>query len=143
MRKDLAQAHVLAKEDHNLEYYKQVLLEFQEQKIADAEARAARAKAKKDKSTSKKAEPEPEADEDVEMPDVEVPEGEESDTKKQKTKKRKAEDDSAVSFCLAQVMTWTNFYSIDASTLGLCEEAKDKVHDFFDPKGCRKWRAIA
>jgi hypothetical protein len=94
MRKDLAQAHELAEEKRGLEYYKQVLLEFQEAKIADQEAKAARARAKKDKS--KKVE-QPEPEEDVEMPDADAQEGEESDEKKQKTKKRKAEDDASVS----------------------------------------------
>lgn len=95
MRKDLAQAHELAEEKRGLEYYKQVLLEFQEAKIADQEAKAARARAKKDKS--KKVE-QPEPEEDVEMPDADAQEGEEeSDAKKQKTKKRKAEDDASVS----------------------------------------------
>jgi hypothetical protein len=97
MRKDLAGAHILAEEAHDIEYYKQVLREFQEAKIADQEAKAARAKAKKEKSQSKKVE-QAEPDEDVEMADADAPEeAEEVEVKKSKTKKRKAEDEVAVS----------------------------------------------
>ncbi|KAH8676322.1 hypothetical protein BX600DRAFT_508484 [Xylariales sp. PMI_506] len=91
MRKDLAQAHSLASEKNDIDYYKQVLREFQEAKIADAEAKAARARAKKEKG-NKKAEPQ---EEDVEMADADAAEDEESDSKKVATKKRKAEDDAS------------------------------------------------
>ncbi|KAI1863836.1 uncharacterized protein JN550_009334 [Neoarthrinium moseri] len=90
MRKDLAQAHVLAAEQNDIDHYKQVLRDFEEARVADQEAKAARARAKKEKHT-KKSEPKDE-DEDVDMADV--PEGDESDTKK--SKKRKAEDDAGV-----------------------------------------------
>ncbi|KAH6646435.1 hypothetical protein BKA67DRAFT_664274 [Truncatella angustata] len=93
MRKDLAAAHHLAKEQNNIEHYKQVLFDFQEAKIAEAEAKAARARAKKEKTT-KKSEPKATEDDDTEMPDADVQEGEESDGSKA-TKKRKAEDEGA------------------------------------------------
>ncbi|KAI0125931.1 PWWP domain-containing protein [Xylariales sp. AK1849] len=92
MRKDLQQAHLLAAEENSLDYYKQVLLDFEEQKLADAEAKAARVRAKKEKST-KKVDTQP--DEDIEMADAEdvQEEGQESDAKA--SKKRKAEDDAS------------------------------------------------
>jgi hypothetical protein len=101
MRKDLYQAHKLAAEKHDLEYYKQVLLDFEAQRAAEAEAKAA-AKAAKEankssgkskKKTKASAEAGEEENEDVEMADAEgdldVDEG--ADEKKPKvSKKRKA-----------------------------------------------------
>ncbi|KAK8049160.1 hypothetical protein PG994_010890 [Apiospora phragmitis] len=98
MRKDLQQAHILAAEQNRLEHYKQLLLDFQEAKLAEEEAKAAKAQAKKEK-TEKKSSKKSEAtavdeDEDVEMADAgdddEVP------VKKPKSsKKRKAEEETA------------------------------------------------
>jgi hypothetical protein len=101
MRKDLYQAHKLAAEKHDLDYYKQLLREFEEQRAAEAEAKAA-AKAAKEankssgkskKKTKASAEAGEEENEDVEMADaegdLEVDEG--ADEKKPKaSKKRKA-----------------------------------------------------
>lgn len=108
MRKDLAAAHHLAAEQNSLDHYKQVLIDFQEAKLAEQEAKAARARAKKEKST-KKSEPKVE-DEDIDMPDADVQEGEESEGKKT-TKKRKAEDEGAVSTNLTSTLVpETDFY---------------------------------
>jgi len=105
MRKDLYQAHKLAAEKHDLEYYKQVLLDFEAQRAAEAEAKAA-AKAAKEankssgkskKKTKASTEAGEEENEDVEMADAEgdldVDEG--ADEKKPKaSKKRKAAADA-------------------------------------------------
>jgi hypothetical protein len=105
MRKDLYQAHKLAAEKHDLDYYKQVLREFEEQRAAEAEAKAAAKAAKEANKSSgkskKKAKASTEAgeeeNEDVEMADaegdLEVDEG--ADEKKPKaSKKRKAVADA-------------------------------------------------
>ncbi len=105
MRKDLYQAHKLAAEKHDLEYYRQVLLDFEAQRVAEAEAKAA-AKAAKEASKSggkskkkTKAGPETggEATEDVEMVDaegdLEVDEGA-GEKKPKASKKRKAVADA-------------------------------------------------
>lgn len=101
MRKDLQQAHSLAAEQNELGHYKQVLLDFQDAKLADEEAKAAKAQAKKEKtekksSSSKKSEATTvDDDDDIEMGDAgddDVP------VKKAKSsKKRKAEEETAVS----------------------------------------------
>jgi hypothetical protein len=114
MRKDLYQAHKLAAEKHDLDYYKQVLLDFEAQREAENEAKAA-AKAAKEASKSsgkskKKAKAETDAageeNEDVEMADAEgeldVDDGAE-EKKAKPSKKRKAvadAEDSTVSFQL-------------------------------------------
>lgn len=105
MRKDLYQAHKLAAEKHDLDYYKQVLREFEEQRAAEAEAKAA-AKAAKEankssgkskKKTKASAEAGEEENEDVEMADaegdLEVDEGTE-EKKPKASKKRKAVADA-------------------------------------------------
>ncbi|KAI1416000.1 hypothetical protein F5Y13DRAFT_141011 [Hypoxylon sp. FL1857] len=94
MRKDLQNAHLLAAEQNSLEYYKNVLREFEEQRLAKLEAKKAKAS-----KTPKKAKAVEEAvadeDEDVEMADAEEGGEEEPVEKKPKSKKRKAEDDSS------------------------------------------------
>ncbi|KAG8164892.1 hypothetical protein KVR01_005167 [Diaporthe batatas] len=92
MRKDLQLAHEIAAEGHNLEYYKDLLQQFQEeliekQKAAEAKAAAA-ATPKKSKKQAKSS-----ADvEDVEMEDVD---DEPPTTKAKKSeKKRKNTEDS-------------------------------------------------
>ncbi len=90
MRKDLQAAHLLAAEGHDLDYYKNVLREFEEQRLAKAEAK--KSKAKTPKKSSKAADD----DGDVDMEDVEDEAGE-STEKKSKSKKRKAEDENTVS----------------------------------------------
>ncbi|KAK8056678.1 hypothetical protein PG993_001905 [Apiospora rasikravindrae] len=98
MRKDLQQAHILAAEQNELEHYKQLLLDFQEAKLAEEEAKAAKAQAKKEK-TEKKTNKKSEAtavdeDDDVEMADA--GEDDEVPVKKPKSsKKRKAEEETA------------------------------------------------
>ncbi|KAI3342792.1 hypothetical protein F4824DRAFT_119928 [Ustulina deusta] len=87
MRKDLQAAHLLAAEGHDLDYYKNVLREFEEQRLAKAEAK--KSKAKTPKKSSKAADD----DGDVDMEDVEDEAGE-STEKKSKSKKRKAEDEN-------------------------------------------------
>ncbi|KAK8028030.1 hypothetical protein PG991_005086 [Apiospora marii] len=98
MRKDLQQAHSLAAEQNELDHYKQVLLDFQDAKLADEEAKAAKAQAKKEKTEKKSSNKKSEAtavddDDDIEMGDAgddDVP------VKKTKSsKKRKAEEETA------------------------------------------------
>ncbi|KAI1811730.1 hypothetical protein GGS20DRAFT_84233 [Poronia punctata] len=85
MRKDLQAAHKLAAEGHDLEYYKTVLQEFEEQRLAKLEAKKTKAK------TPKKASKAVDEDGDVDMDDMED-EILEPVEKKTKSKKRKAED---------------------------------------------------
>ncbi|KAI1132084.1 hypothetical protein F5Y10DRAFT_261563 [Nemania abortiva] len=87
MRKDLQAAHLLAAEGHDLDYYKNVLREFEEQRLAKAEAK--KSKAKTPKKSSKTADEEG----DLEMDDIEDEAGEPAE-KKAKSKKRKAEDEN-------------------------------------------------
>ncbi|KAL7629365.1 hypothetical protein AAE478_000885 [Parahypoxylon ruwenzoriense] len=97
MRKDLQNAHLLAAEQNSLDYYKNVLREFEEQRLVQAEADAAKkAKAKTPKKGSKAAEiTADDEDEDIEMADVEEGDDVEQHTeKKSKSKKRKADDNS-------------------------------------------------
>ncbi|TRX93900.1 hypothetical protein FHL15_005282 [Xylaria flabelliformis] len=89
MRKDLQAAHLLAAEGHDLDYYKNVLREFEEQRLAKAEAK--KSKVKTPKKSTKAADEEG----DVDMDDVEDA-AEEPVEKKPKTKKRKAEDENNV-----------------------------------------------
>lgn len=98
MRKDLQEAHKLASEQHDLDYYKLLLSNFMEQKEADlkaqqaaAEAKAAKqaAKVKKDKTKSQKVVRDD--DDDVEMADGD------SDEVNSAQRKRKAEDEAIVS----------------------------------------------
>ncbi|KAI0555388.1 hypothetical protein F4679DRAFT_578770 [Xylaria curta] len=89
MRKDLQAAHVLAAEGHDLDYYKNVLREFEEQRLAKAEAK--KPKVKTPKKSTKAADEEG----DVDMDDVEDAAEEPAD-KKPKSKKRKAEDENSV-----------------------------------------------
>ncbi|KAI1423966.1 hypothetical protein F5Y12DRAFT_754947 [Xylaria sp. FL1777] len=87
MRKDLQAAHLLAAEGHDLDYYKNVLREFEEQRLAKAEAKKSKTK------TPKKSAKATDDDGDVEMEEVEDG-AEEPTEKKFKSKKRKAEDDN-------------------------------------------------
>ncbi|KAI1143409.1 hypothetical protein F5Y05DRAFT_151993 [Hypoxylon sp. FL0543] len=92
MRKDLQNAHLLAAEQNSLEYYKNVLREFEEQRLAKLEAK--KAKANKNPKKAKAAEAAaPDEDEDVEMADVDEGDDAEPVEKKPKSKKRKAEED--------------------------------------------------
>lgn len=88
MRKDLKEAYNLAVEHHPLDYYKDILKQFQEELIAQEEAKKeALATPKKSKKGKGKA-----SDEDVDMEDAD-----DATTEKSKSKKRKAEDDAGVS----------------------------------------------
>ncbi len=98
MRKDLYHAHKLAAENHDLDFYKQVLQDFQDQRQAELEAKAA-AKAEKaakaankGKRKSKAAAEVEDGDEDVEMEDVAGDE-DEGESKPKSSKKRKAAND--------------------------------------------------
>lgn len=104
MRKDLAAARMLAAEKHDLDYFKEILKEFVEQREADRLAKEA-AKAEKKAAVKKTATPKKSAksaktvsgedeDDDVEMPDAAEleSEGAEASTAHKKTKKRKAEE---------------------------------------------------
>ncbi|KXJ95777.1 hypothetical protein Micbo1qcDRAFT_28703 [Microdochium bolleyi] len=100
MRKDLQKAHELAAENHNLEYYRDLLIKFEEEReqarlerVHKAEARAAAAAEKKAKAgkpvkTPKKSKSGVDEDGDLEMEDI----GDDDSTTKSKTKKRKAEE---------------------------------------------------
>ncbi|KAI0164809.1 hypothetical protein GGR57DRAFT_212850 [Xylariaceae sp. FL1272] len=88
MRKDLQAAHHLAAEGHDLDYYKNVLREFEEQRLAKLEAK--KSKVKTPKKSSKSAD----EDGDVDMEDAEEGNGEPAE-KKSKSKKRKAEEDAS------------------------------------------------
>ncbi|KAI1661391.1 hypothetical protein F4813DRAFT_227426 [Daldinia decipiens] len=94
MRKDLQNAHLLAAEQNSLEYYKNVLREFEEQRLAKLEAKKAKS-VKTPKKGAKAAEAVAvDEDGDVEMPDAEEGDDAEPVEKKPKSKKRKAEDET-------------------------------------------------
>ncbi|KAI0135495.1 hypothetical protein F4814DRAFT_444312 [Daldinia grandis] len=97
MRKDLQNAHLLAAEQNSLEYYKNVLREFEEQRLAKLEAKKAKS-VKTPKKGAKAAEAAAAAadeDGDIEMPDAEEGDDAEPIEKKPKSKKRKAEDETS------------------------------------------------
>ena len=76
-----------------MDYYKNVLLEFEEQRLANLEAKAAKARAPK----KKVVEPPVDVDGDLEMGDVSDGPAVQSSEKKPKAKKRKAEEEQGVS----------------------------------------------
>ncbi|KAI5923274.1 hypothetical protein F4810DRAFT_213734 [Camillea tinctor] len=89
MRKDLQSAHQLAAEQNDLNYYKNVLREFEEQRLAKLEA-----KNNKKKTPKKGKAPEAiDEDGDIEMADAEEGGEDETSEKKSKSKKRKAEEE--------------------------------------------------
>ncbi|CAK7199609.1 hypothetical protein SEUCBS139899_002292 [Sporothrix eucalyptigena] len=91
MRKDLQQAHLLAAENNSLDYYKDLLRQFQEEKEEAEEAKRQAAEAKRlAASTPKKSKKA--KDEDVDMLDV-PDDDDEAAASTKKSKKRKAEDD--------------------------------------------------
>ncbi|KAH8815114.1 hypothetical protein F5884DRAFT_164774 [Xylogone sp. PMI_703] len=98
MRKDLLAAHKLAAEKHDLDYFKELLKNFEEQRLAELEAKEAAKAAKKSSKAKRKskATADDEGDGDVDMPDIQAEpdsEGAEEDGKKPKTKKRKADEE--------------------------------------------------
>jgi hypothetical protein len=117
MRKDLAAAHLLAAEQHDLDFYKEILKNFMEARAADLEAKEAAKAAKKaekaakaekaNKSKRKSKGPvdddaDGDADGDVEMADApgepDSEDAEAASSEKKNKKKRKASDDGEVSF---------------------------------------------
>ncbi|ROV99946.1 hypothetical protein VMCG_06215 [Cytospora schulzeri] len=89
MRKDLVLAHQIASEQHDLDYYKEVLQQFQEELIEKQKAAEAKAvAAATPKKGKKQAKPSAE-DDDVEMEDVD---DETAPAKAKKDKKRKSPD---------------------------------------------------
>lgn len=86
MRKDLVLAHQIASEQHDLDYYKEVLQQFQEELIEKQKAAEAKAVAAATPKKSKK-QAKPSAEDDIEMEDVD---DETAPTKAKKDKKRKS-----------------------------------------------------
>ena len=108
MRKDILSAYELASEGHDLDFFKELLQQFQEEVVAKEEAQ----KAKKKKVVD---------DMDIDAVDK---------TPAKKTKKRKAEDEVVVSVPRTSISFRLRFPSLltgpsDASTVGLCQEAQD------------------
>lgn len=129
MRKDLREAFELASQNNPIDYYQDVLKQFQEELIAQEEAKKEAAATPK---KSKKAKAKAPAD-DLEMDDVDddVPE-------KPKSKKRKAEEDVSVSGPTAPFlgMVRTDEVYTDTSTTRLGQEAQDQAQHFY-PQGCQ------
>ena len=98
MRKDLQLAHDLAASHYDLDHYKKILLEHEQQRIEAEEQKKAKAAAKAatPKKAAKKQSTEGDEVEDVDMADVEG--DDEKADKKSKNKKRKAEGDAEVNF---------------------------------------------
>lgn len=100
MSKSLQAAHTLAAENRDLDYFKDVLREFEENRRAAAEAKEAskaKATAKKGKKAKDVVVDEEEVEEDIEMADVDL----EKEEKPKPSKKRKAvteDDETAVSY---------------------------------------------
>lgn len=69
MRKDLILAHELAQQQHDLDYYKEVLQQFQEEMIERQKAAEAKAAAAAAAKASKKKAKAPAVDDDLEMED--------------------------------------------------------------------------
>lgn len=93
MRKDLQAAHKLASENHDLEYYKEVLQQYQEELLEQEQAKAAKAAAKAATPSKKKAQASADEDADVDMADADDAE---APAKEKKAKKRKAEENVEV-----------------------------------------------
>ena len=127
MRKDLREAFELASQNNPIDYYKDVLKQFQEELIAQEEAKKEAAATPK---KSKKGKAKAPAD-DLEMDDVDddVPE-------KPKSKKRKAEDDASVSGPITPFlgMIHTDKAHTDTATVRLGQEAQDQAQHFY-PQG--------
>lgn len=126
MRKDLKEAFTRAAEHNDLDTYKDMLKQFQEELIAKQQAAATPKKTKKGKAKA--------SDDDVDMEDVD-----DATTEKSKTKKRKAEDDVSVSTipaCLPRIEMLT-FHELDTTENRFCQEAKDQTQHFH-PQGCQR-----
>lgn len=100
--KHLQTAYDVAAEQHDLDYFKQLLQEFaaqaEEMEIAGADSASAKESKKASKSKAK-SKVKADDDEDTEMPDAdeEEPKTPATASAKSKSKKRKAEDDSKAS----------------------------------------------
>jgi hypothetical protein len=110
MRKDLYEAHLLAAEKHDLDYFKELLADFERQRaeIAAAKAATKAAKAAGKKKSKTVVADDDEANEDTEMVDA----AEEVEEKPKPSKKRKATDDGEavdVSSFSHKYHTLTNF----------------------------------
>lgn len=104
LRKDLQEARMLASEKHDLDYYKGILRDFQEQQlaaIAEREAKKAAADKKKASGKTKKkstlSEVAVDDGEDVDLEDADASGELDPEEPKKASKKRKAEDGSSVS----------------------------------------------
>jgi len=91
MRKDLQAAHDLAAENNDLDFYKGVLQQFQEDLIEQEKTKAAKAAATP-KSKKSKAVAAVDEDDDVDMAEAGEDEDEQPIVKEKKPKKRKAEE---------------------------------------------------
>lgn len=102
MRKDLAAAHVLAAQQHDLDYYKGVLQTFMEAREADRQAKEAARLEKAEKAANKKLSKKPskagltQADDDVEMPDVPAEDDTGNATPSTTKKAKRPRDDDAI-----------------------------------------------
>jgi hypothetical protein len=110
VRKDLYAAHQLAAEKHDLDYFKQILKNFMEQRAAELEAKEAAKAAKKATKAKKQSKVTVHEDEDVEMGDATAElDSEEAEAagaeKPKKSKKRKAEEDGTASLISPQSFT--------------------------------------
>lgn len=90
MRKDLVLAHELAEQHHDLDYYKGVLQQFQEELIEKQKAAEAKVAAATAAKSSKKKAKAPAVDDDLEMEDMD---DEAPPVSTKKDKKRKNPDD--------------------------------------------------
>lgn len=94
MKKDLKLAFELATKEHSLDYFKNLIVTFQQAQAEEVELMEARAKAAETKSKSKKSKATVDGDGDLDMPDDE----DAVVGKAPKTKKRKADADTTVSW---------------------------------------------
>lgn len=112
MRKDLQAAHLLAAEQNDLDYYKNVLREFEEQRLANLEAKAAKARTPKKKAAERAADD----DGDIDMEDVSEGAAVQASEKKSKAKKRKVEEDQGVSSRLDQHCSEVHMFLTSCAT---------------------------
>ncbi|TVY25011.1 PWWP domain-containing protein [Lachnellula hyalina] len=142
-RKDLVAAHQLAAEQHDLDYFKQILKNFVEARAAEAAAKEAfrAAKAAK-KSTPKKAKVIVDVDGDVDMEDATgEPENEELDVagsvkpaKPTKSKKRKSDDDAERTDSVKKPKTTIKLNTPKANGTATPKSTKDSAVKSTKPK---------
>ena len=147
MRKDLQKAHELASENNDLQYYRDLLQKFEEEreqarveKEEKAKAKAAAAAEKKAKTsvkpakTPKKSKASVDEDGDMDMEDI----GDDDDVPKSKAKKRKAEDASEVSgsICASDRHELLTF-AANTTANRFSQEAEDQADLLVDPQGQR------